>query len=91
MNPADERLFEISLDPEQAKRVRARAGQLDVSFSEYVRRLIERDLGEKRDTADVSALFNLGSSGGSDIVCEQDQLLGEAFDAAYRANSREIG
>lgn len=73
--------IQISLAPEQAKRAQTRAGQLGVSFAEYVRRLIARDLGEETNAADVSALFNLGSSGGSDIAREKDAMLGDAFEA----------
>lgn len=73
--------IQISLAPEQAKRAQTRAGQLGVSFAEYVRRLIARDLGEEEGTTDVSALFNLGASGGSDIARDKDEMIGEAFEA----------
>lgn len=73
--------IQISLAPEQAKRAQARAGQLGVSFAEYVRRLIARDLGQEPGTADVSAIFNLGDSGGSDIARDKDEMLGDAFEA----------
>ena len=73
--------IQISLAPEQAKRAQTRAGQLGVSFAEYVRRLIARDLGQEPGTPDVSAMFNLGDSGGSDIARDKDEMLGDAFEA----------
>lgn len=73
--------MQISLAPDQAKLAQTRAAQLGVSFAEYVRRLIARDLGVAPVTADVSALFNLGDSGGSDIARDKERMLGEAFEA----------
>lgn len=57
-------------------------------FTKHLRRLVARDLGETQRQPDVSALFNLGTSGGSDIAREKDDMIGEAFAAARAAQSR---
>lgn len=73
--------IQISLLPEEQRRAKERAGQLGISFAEYIRRLVARDLGEQPTPADTSALFNLGESAGTDVARDKDELLGEAFGA----------
>jgi hypothetical protein len=70
---------QISLDGELQARARQRAADLGISFAGYVRRLILRDLEEGRRRADPSVIFNLGSSGGSDIARNKEAMLDEAF------------
>jgi hypothetical protein len=69
---------QISLDPEVQRRARERAAQLGLSFAEYVRQLLVRDLGERQPRATPSSIFDLGDSGGADIARDKDSLLGEA-------------
>jgi hypothetical protein len=69
---------QITLSPEVHRKARTRAADLGVSFAEYIRRLVEKDLGEPEQTADPSVLFNLGRSAGSDIAADKDRALGEA-------------
>lgn len=77
--------IQIALDPETHRRVRARAAQMGVSFAEYIRRLVTRDLGEPPEGGDPSAVFDLGQSKeGSRITTDKDQMVGEAI-AAERA------
>ncbi len=64
-----------------------RAAQLGVSFAEYVRRAVERDLGRPRQKTDPSRVFALGDSGGSDVARSKDRMLGEAV-AARRQRRR---
>jgi len=71
---------QISVDAELLARARKRAADLGISFAAYVRRLLERDLAPRAPKADVSVLFNLGSSGGSDIARNKDAMIAEAFD-----------
>lgn len=78
---------QITLDPEIQRRAHKRASELGVSFAEYVRSLIARDLGGPRKAANVSAVLNLGSSGGSDIARNKDEMIGEAF-ASLRESRR---
>jgi hypothetical protein len=55
---------QITLDAETQRQARRRAGELGISFAEYVRRLLVRDLGQTEAKLDPSIVFNLGSSGG---------------------------
>jgi hypothetical protein len=78
---------QISLDPELRQKARQRAARLGVSFAEYVRRVVERDLGRARPKPGPSAVFNLGSSGGADVAREKDEMVGEAV-ATKRVSRR---
>ncbi len=69
---------QIALDPEDHRRARAKASALGVSLAEYVRRLVARDLESPRPAFDVSSVFNLGDSGGSDVAAHKDAYLGGA-------------
>lgn len=69
---------QITLDPELQRRARKKAQSLGISFSEYLRRLLARDLAEPPTETPPSAVFDLGSSGGSDIARDKDALIGEA-------------
>jgi len=70
---------QITLDPEMQHRARARAAELQVSFAEYIRGLVARDLAQPaRREVDRSIVFGLGSSGGSDIARDKDTMLGQA-------------
>jgi hypothetical protein len=55
---------------------RQRAAELGVSLAEYVRRLVERGLPSPQ--VDVSCVFDLGSSAGSDIANRKDLMIGAA-------------
>ena len=73
---------QITLEPEIHRRARQRASDLGVSLAEYFRRLVKRDLigpGEKK--ADVSCIFNLGRSSGSNIAKDKDRMIAEALQA----------
>ena len=69
---------QISLEASEHRRARRRASELGISLAEYIRRLVRRDIGEAPAAADVSALFALGDSGGSDVASAKDVYLGEA-------------
>lgn len=69
------------------RRARRRADEMGISIAEYVRRLIDRDLGAIRKTADVSAIFDLGDSGGSDIAANKDAMIAAAFQRAHQQPS----
>lgn len=78
---------QITLDPELQRRARQRANDLGVSLAEYVRRLVSRDLGATQTSVSPAAVFDLGSSRGSDIARNKDAMLAEAF-ASGRPKSR---
>ena len=56
-----------------------------MSLAEYVRRLVDRDLSEGSREADRSAVFDLGTSQGTDIASEKTRMIGEATAAAAPA------
>jgi hypothetical protein len=77
---------QIMLEGETQKRARRRASEMGVSFAEYVRRVVERDLaGPKKKQADVSSIFGLGASGKSDIARHKPAMIAEAFAAARKS------
>jgi hypothetical protein len=73
---------QVSLSPEEHRRARARAADLGVSFAEYVRRLVARDLGEVRTTGGLDRLFDLGDSGDSDVEQHKHRYVGDAVASA---------
>jgi hypothetical protein len=76
--------IQITMDPEMRRRARAKAAELGISFAEYVRRVIDRDLGEAKPKADISTFFDLIKDGPpSDIARDKDKLIGEAVWQEY--------
>jgi hypothetical protein len=74
---------QITMDPELKRRAQARAAQLGISFAEYIRRLMESDLGEVNPDpgpkADISIIFDLVNAGPpTNIARDKDKMLGEA-------------
>lgn len=67
---------QITLDEATQKRARARAAELGVSFTEYVRRLIADDLGVLVPSADASAVFDLVDDGPvTDVARNKDKMV----------------
>ena len=79
---------QITLGLETHRRARKRAAELGVSFAEYIRSLVARDLASPRKATDPSILFALGRSTGSDIAADKDKMIAEAFGATRAASSR---
>jgi hypothetical protein len=80
---------QITMDPEMQRRAHAKAEELGISFAEYVRRLVAQDLGEQKPKADISIIFDLGTSGEpTDIARDKDKMIGEAVWDEYL---RDIG
>jgi hypothetical protein len=75
---------QIALPPELQRRARSRAAELGISFAEYVRGLVARDLDEPEASRDPAGLFDLGDSGGSDVAREKHEYVGEAVQARRR-------
>jgi hypothetical protein len=71
----------INLELEMRRRARQRASDMGISLTEYVKRLIARDLGGMQPAANASLVFDLGSSAGSDIAKNKDTMIAEAFAA----------
>lgn len=80
---------QISLSEELLRRARKRSAELGVSLAEYIRRLVSRDLGQPAPAADVSAVFDLGRSSGSDVAREKDDMIGRAMAAEPRSSCGE--
>lgn len=74
---------QIALDSEDHRRAKRRAAEMNMSLAEYVRRAVRRDLGEERPAADVTAIFGLGDSGGSDVAAHKDAYIGDAVEARH--------
>ena len=70
---------QITLTPEIQRKARRRANDLGISFAEYVRRLVVCDLGGGKPTVSPAAMFDLGSSGGSDVAKNKHAMVAEAF------------
>jgi len=75
---------QITLDPDAHRAARRRAAAQGISLAEYIRRLVHDDLADhERVAADVSALFDLGDSGGSDVANHKHEYVGEAVDSLH--------
>jgi len=75
---------QITLSPENHRRARRRAAELGISLAEYIRRLVDVDLREAASPpADISAIFGLGDSGGSDVATHKHDYVGDAVDALH--------
>jgi hypothetical protein len=79
---------QITLEPETQRKARRRAVEMGVSFAEYVRRLVVRDLAAPEAKSDPSTVFDLGRSRGSDIAGNKDTMIAEAFAADHRRSGR---
>jgi len=79
---------QITLDPELQRRARERATTLGISLTEYIRRLLARDLEQPKQPVDPARVFDLGSSGGADIARDKDVLIGEAVAAESRRRGK---
>lgn len=79
---------QLSLSLEQHRKARKRAEELGVSLAEYIRRLVDKDLQEMPRPADISIIFDLGRSGGSDVARHKDEYVGEAVEAEHQRESR---
>jgi hypothetical protein len=73
---------QVTLDADAHRRAKRRAADLGISFAEYIRQVVDHDLGEQAET-DISAIFGIGDSGGSNIALHKDQYLGEAAWSEY--------
>jgi hypothetical protein len=80
---------QITLDPEIQQRAHAKAAELGISFAEYVRRLLARDLGEPHPRPDISAVFDLVDEGPkTNIASDKDKMIAEAV---WKEHTRKTG
>ena len=78
---------QVTLNAEAHRRAKRRAADLGISFAEYVRQVIDRDLGDQ-PKADISEIFGIGESGLTDVSSNVDRYLGEAL---WKEHLRETG
>ena len=69
---------QVTLDADAHRRARRRAAELGISFAEYIRRVVDRDLGEPPPPGDPAEIFGLFDSGGSDVARDKDRMVDAA-------------
>ena len=70
----------MTLEPEKHRRAQRRAAELGISLSEFVRRAVDDALGPPvRPKADISEIFGIADSGGSNVAEHKDEYLAEAI------------
>lgn len=79
---------QIDLEPEQHAGAKRKAAEMGVSMAEYVRRVIERDLASPEPRGDISDIFALGRSGGSDIAAEGKSVVADAVEEDWIQRTR---
>jgi hypothetical protein len=80
---------QITLDFEMRRRAKLRAADLGISFAEYVRQLVAKDLGPPNPKPDISIIFDLVDEGPvTDIARDKDKMVGEAVWEEYL---RDVG
>jgi hypothetical protein len=80
---------QIALEAQDHRRAKRRAAELGISLAEYIRGTVRRDLGDPPQSGDLSAMFGLFDSGGSDVAKHKDRYLAEAVEAEYRRDKGE--
>jgi len=79
---------QIRFEPEMHLRARQGANVLGISLAEYVRRLVADDLGGAKAASDPTGVFDLGSSGGSEIAKKKRAMIAEALAGTPRKRDR---
>jgi len=74
---------QVTLDSDAHRRAKRRAAERGISFAEYIRQVVDRDLGEQPKT-DISSIFGIGDSGGSNVARHKEQYLDEAVSSEYQ-------
>ncbi|HEY1457157.1 MAG TPA: hypothetical protein VGF15_01455 [Solirubrobacteraceae bacterium] len=78
---------QITLDADMHRRAKQRAAERGISFAEYIRQTVDRELGEE-PKADISEIFGIGDSGGSNVARHKQRYLDEAV---WREHLRKTG
>jgi hypothetical protein len=78
---------QITLDPDLRRRARAKATGLGISFAEYVRRVLAKDLGAPQRKPNISVIFDIVDEGpATNIARDKDKMVG---DAAWQEHLRK--
>ncbi len=81
---------QISLDSERHAQARARAAELGVSLAEYMRQLVDRDVGRSPRVVDRSVVFDLGGGSPTDIASGKDRMTAEAIAASFKRDRNPL-
>ncbi len=81
---------QISLDAERHAQARARAAELGVSLAEYMRQLVDRDVGRSPRVVDRSVVFDLGGGSPTDIAAGKDRMTAEAIAASFKRDRNPL-
>ncbi len=79
---------QITLETEMQRLARQRATDLGLSFAEYLRRLVMRDLARPEAPDKVDRVFDLGSAGGSDVAQDKDSMIAKALHSSSKKACR---
>jgi hypothetical protein len=79
---------QITLETQTLRRARQRASEMGVSLAEYMRRLVVRDLDGPQAKADMTRVFDLGKSSGSDIGNDKNSMIASAFRSVCKRSGR---
>jgi hypothetical protein len=81
---------QITIDPETQRRAQAKAAAMKISFAEYVRRLLVKDLGDAPRETDISGMFDLADTGpATDVARDKDKMIAEAIWDEHRPGHRK--
>ena len=81
--------MQVTFEPEEHRRAKRRASELGISLAEFVRRAVDDALGEpSRAKVDISDLFGIANSGGSDVANHKDEHVAEAIGAHLEQRRR---
>lgn len=82
--------LQVTFPPEEHRRAKRRAAELGISLAEFVRRSVDQALDEPtRSKPDISEIFGLGNSGGSNVAKHKDEYIGQAVEADYLKTKRK--
>ncbi len=72
--------MQITMEPELRLRANRKAERQGISFAEYVRRTLEKDLAENGIKPDVGMIIGLGASAEkTNVAKEKNTLLAESL------------
>jgi predicted DNA-binding protein len=81
--------LQVTFEAEEHRRAKRRAAELGISLSEFVRRAVDQALDEpERPKADISEIFGIGNSGGSNVAKHKDEYVAEAIHAHLEQRRR---
>jgi hypothetical protein len=81
--------LQVTFEPEAHRRAKRRAAELGISLAEFVRRAVDDALGETaKPKADISEIFGIGNSGGSNVAEHKDEYVADAIWAHLQQRRR---